>query len=211
MKKIKIISITITTMLISLVGATLTSACQLEEGITVVINEWSGFVYPEIDIENQNITFLVNVTTNNNKTIYHVQDKLMIPLNITDNSGREFFIFPRGLAYKITMSRKIMDVLSEGLLKKYPGADSFLKRWIPVDDTWGVSVVKSLFGERKENISIGVDYHISNNTFTNGEQMTLNIYSMGFIAGQINGIHEDFPILGHKQVTLKIEYAAIES
>ncbi|RLF50268.1 MAG: hypothetical protein DRN24_06825, partial [Thermoplasmata archaeon] len=63
-----------------------------------------------------------------------------------------------------------------------------------------------LGGEKSDNITVNLSYSISNMTFENGENLTMHIWVMGFLPGNVNGVIKGLPIIGHKVVNLNVEY-----
>jgi len=211
MRKIKIISIMVVALFIGVSVATIGEAFVINEGISADIRGFDGSVHPTINLENEtDVTFLVNISTDENDTYYRVEDQLQITINTTDNSGREFLVFPRGIAYAVVFKRPLINVIGEGLMKKnaYPGADSLIKRWFPVFDINAVSVVDAWLGNASNMINISLDYSISEDQYNNSENITMYVYTMGIIPGYING-GEEYKIVASKEVTLHVNYAEI--
>lgn len=205
MNKIKIVSIIIVSMLIGLSATSLISAEKIDEKIDVEVKDWIGVVYPSVSIENQSVTFLVNITTIDNKTKYKVQDDLIIDLNITDNSGRDSFFFPRSLTYCAVLSRKINDVglfPLQGLRNRLFAHTEFFSTVNVVDSTIG--------GGKANNITLTLRYSISEATYNNsGENLTLNLYIMGILPGDTNGVTDLIPIIIKEKVELEVNYAPL--
>lgn len=215
MKKIKIVAMLVAAMFVGLAATTISGAAELEGGIRVYVDGFIGVVTPEKnfteDQENQTVTFLVNVTTtpdgNPDNATYKVEDKLKINLDIIDRDTRESFILPRSLFFGYILARDIENV---PLLPLF-GDHGFFNRLFPVKKLFNsVNIVNStLAGGRINNISIPMNYKINNATFNNGdsfENMTLHLYTMGFLPGNTNGLSEKIPIIAHMKIKLKIEY-----
>jgi len=61
--------------------------------------------------------------------------------------------------------------------------------------------------QKATNFSINLKYRITNETFHNGENLTMYITVMGFLPGNINGIHNgEIPIIDRGIVNLKVTY-----
>jgi hypothetical protein len=208
MNKIKITSIMIVAMFIGMGAA---SMCRAEETLNgemkVEVSGWIGIVFPKIEFDNQSVTFDVEKETVENETFCNVNDTLKINLNITDNSsGGRKFILPRSMFYSIIMYRKPIKPI-EALFPLFP-LSKMLSRIFPVKQLLkSVNVVNSTLGSKKDNnITIPLKYTITNETFNKkGENLSMMVYVMGFLPGDINGI-EGVPIIAHKTITLNISY-----
>lgn len=190
------------------IGMGAASICGAEETLNgemkVEVSGWIGIVSPKIEFGNQNVTFDVEKETVENETFCNVNDTLKINLNITDNrSGGRKFILPRSMFYSIIMYRKPI----EALFPLFP-LSKMLSRIFPVKQLLkSVNVVNStLGGKRDNNITIPLKYTITNETFNKkGEKLSMMVYVMGFLPGDINGI-KGLPIIAHKTITLNISY-----
>lgn len=188
MNRIKLLTITIAALFVSIGATSICGAGTINKGeIRVEVYELLGLVNPTIDInESVSVNFLVNVTEQNNKTINHVTDKLVIPINLKDSLGRSL-VFSRSLAYTIVITRDFRDVIGRRILRKnaYPGADSFFKRLCPVVATGIVPIIDSSLGKDGVNsLNISLNYHIANETRINGEKLTMHIAVMGVLPGR---------------------------
>lgn len=208
MKKIKIISMLIATLFISSAIASISGAEELEGDINAEVKGFLGVVSPGINITNQSVTFLVNVTEppgdpENNS--YKVEDELIIDLKINDTTKREIFLLPRFVYHRIVCARDLSDALA---LPKSIGG--LFERWFPIKVPFGQApVVNTLGGGQKAtNISIKVDYKITNETFHEGENLTMRILVMGMLPWDVNGLSEEGigRIIGHKIVNLEVSY-----
>lgn len=209
--KMKIASVMIATLITSSVVASIAGAATLDGGIDVYIDQFIGLVTPESNFteeqQNQTVTFLVNCSTtpdgNVSNMTYVIEDELIINLNIQDTSGRDSFIFPRSLICPVLLVRDPKDVKLMPIL-------GYFKRLIPVRVLMkSEHVANSLFGEKVDNITIPISYSISNETYNEGngtENMTLHLFTMGFLPGDQNGIDEKLPILEHIKINLEILY-----
>lgn len=205
MNKIKIISMLVTTMFLGLAVSTIGSAVDIQGGIDVSVTGFIGLVTPKINLTddqlNQSVTFMVNVSDGN----YTVEDTLKMPLNINDQSNRTF-ILPRSLVYCILLVREPSNVTIRPIF-------TYLKRLIPFKSLFNrAPVVKSILrGNRSENISVTLKYKITSATYENvTENMTLHIYTMGFLPGDSDGISEKLPIIDHKKINLEVTYEEIK-
>ena len=201
MNKIKLTTLTIAALFLSIPVLSTAEADETLTGtINVEIKEWIGIVYPEINIDNQSVTFEVNISTDGSETTYQVEDTLTIELNITKNTDRENYIFPRSVFYSIIMTRKILDAKLLPII-------GFFKRIFPVREIFkSVNVIKGMLGKEESSINITLNYPISNETFHNGENLTMYIYVMGFLPGDVNGLLKGIPIIDHAKVALNVSY-----
>lgn len=198
MNKVKIISIFIGAIALSVSAASMVGAVDLTGEIDVEVDGWLGVVTPIIGIDNQNLTLdaeLVNDT-------YTIDCNMTINLDIVDNSGRDTFYFSRGVVYSIIIFRKDAEL--------FP-LQGFVNRLVPHIELFkSVHVVDSQFGggNQKQNcINISLNYDLPNNeTFDNGEELTMHIFVMGIFPGDANGIADDLPIIDHKILALNITY-----
>jgi len=215
MKKIKIVATLIVTIFVSLSATSISGAVDLNADINVNVEQFIGLVSPVVNLtredqKNQTIEFLVNVTeplddpVNNS---YIVEDQLKININANDQSGRAAFIpfiLPRLIFYKVIVSRDLSYAIS---LPKYTG--SLIKRLFPINAPFGQkNVVNTLGGSTAaNNISINVYYKLTKDIYLNGENLTLNIFIMGFLPGNVNGIlGGKIPIINHEIINLKVTY-----
>ena len=192
MKKIKILAM----LIVAMFGAvTVAGAYEINDGsIDAEIKEWIGIVYPTINLVNQtNMPILVSRTLNDTNYTNFVNDSLVLPLNITDNTGRESFLLPRTMFYMVLLIRD-----GEPLLPIL----SYFRRLIPVRKFGSVSVVNSTLGPRAANITIPLKYGISNDTFNEGENMTVKVFAMGFLPGAVNGAIEGIPLIAKAEFSL---------
>jgi len=201
MNKIKITSIVVVSLLIGIGAANFAGAVSLTGRVEADVNNWIGVVTPNITLNNQSVTLIVNITTDGENTTYVVEDELFIELNSTDNSGREQFIMPRSIFYSVAVIRNPLDA---GLLP----ISGLFRRILPIlEPLKSRNVADSMIGgEKHDNITIPANYEISNTTFEEGENLTMHIYVMGFIPGEVNGLAENIPIIAHKKITLEVSY-----
>ena len=201
MNKIKITSIMIVAMFIGMGAASICGAKETLNGeMKVEVSEWMGIVSPKIDFGNQSVTFNAEKETVDNETVYNVNDTLKINLNITDNSGRNTYILPRSMFCSVIMYRKPIEA------KLFP-LMGILSRLFPVRQLLkSVNVVNStLGGKRDNNITIPLKYTITNDTFNKGENLSMMVYVMGFLPGDLNGV-KGVPVVAHKTITLTTSY-----
>lgn len=171
----------------------------IEGNVNVEVKEWLGVVYPKIEIENQSITFGTEIITDGEETTYLVNDTLIIPLHVVNESNRTFVI-PRAVFYSVIIKRSLSDA-------KILPIRGFLKRMFPVLSIFkSVNVIKGMLGKEDESINVTLNYKISNTTFENGENLTMIIFVMGFLPGDLNGLSEKIPFIAKKQVTLNVSY-----
>ena len=110
MNKIKIVTVMIATLFVSTAVASVAGAVELEGEISVEMIQFIGLVCPTIDIGNQTgLAFNVekfegNASANETDT-YRVVDTLKIKVNVTDNTGRDIFFFPRSLVTSVWIVR----------------------------------------------------------------------------------------------------------
>jgi len=212
MNKTKITSIMIVSLLVGLGTLAICGAEELDGNIVLNIEQWQGNVHPNLSFENQSVTFKVNISEKNNNTVYRVEDELKISLNVTDNSGREIILLPRGIFYRIVATRSILDVIKEGLgflSNPYPGADKFLKRWRPISSINFVRIKSTVFNPKAaDNITLELDYSISNETYLSGENLTMSIAVMGYRPGDINGLSDEGigRIIDQVKINLEVFY-----
>ena len=204
MNKIKIASIVVVGLLIGIGAANYAGATTLTGRVEADIENWVGVVTPDITVENQSVTLVVNVTEDGENSSYIVEDELFIELNSTDNSGRETFILPRSVFYSAVATRNVFDA---GILPIM----SILDRVLPIRELLkSRNVVDSMLGgDKHNNITIPANYEISNTTFEEGENLTLHLFVMGFMPGETNGLSDTIPVLAHKVITLEITYAEL--
>jgi len=204
MNKIKIASIVVVGLLIGIGVANYAGATTLTGQVEADIENWVGVVTPDITVENQSVTLVVNVTEDGENSSYIVEDELFIELNSTDNSGRETFILPRSVFYSAVATRNVFDA---GILPIM----SILDRVLPIRELLkSRNVVDSMLGgDKHNNITIPANYEISNTTFEEGENLTLHLFVMGFMPGETNGLSDTIPVLAHKVITLEITYAEL--
>jgi hypothetical protein len=204
----KTISILITMMLVSVTIASIGRAVELDGNIEVEVTGPSGAVNADLNITiNQSVTIGVDIETDGENSTYSVNDTLIINLDAIDNSGRASFVLPRSLLYNYAIHRHFLDVKMIPIL-------SWLGRLCPALKLYGaVNVADSLLGGKKgNNISIKLDYEISNTTYLNGENLTLNLFVMGFIPGGITGSSDGaIPIplpgyMGREVINLEVDY-----
>lgn len=188
-------------MLLSLgIVTTAEADATLSGNIDVNVKEWIGVVYPQINLENQSVTFEVETITEGDETAYYVNDTLIINLDITNESNRTF-IFPRALFYSIIMKRSLANI-------KILPLRGLFKRIFPVFKPFGTeNVVDSILGKNMTgSINLSINYEIDEETFNNGEELTLTLYTMGFLPGDLDGLSEKVPFIAKKQITLEVNY-----
>jgi hypothetical protein len=200
MNKIKITSIMIVAMFIGMGATSICGAKEILNGeIKVEVKEWIGLVYPTINLVNKtNMPILVTRTLNDTNYTNVVNDSLVIKLNIIDNSGRKLFLIPRTMVYMVFLVRKG---------EKLSPIGSYFGRLIPKRAFGSVSVVNSTLGPRATNITIPLNYRISNDTFNAGENITVKVLAMGFLPGTVDGVIAGFPLIVKAEFSLiNIDY-----
>lgn len=204
MDKMKITAVMIVSMLIAMGLASISTAEELDGEIKATVKDYIGVVYPELLIDNSSITLKVNITDEGGNSTYMVEDVLSIPLNVTNETGRENFIFPRSIFCSVIIRRSIMDVK---ILPMLP-ISNLLKRLFPVfKPLQTVNVLGGTLGAADDMFNITMNYPISNTTFEEGkENLTMTIIAMGFLPGEVNGVAESIPIIAHKTITLEVNY-----
>lgn len=208
MNKIKIISMLVIAMFLSLAFSTTGTAVDLQGGIDVSVTGFVGLVTPRINLTeeqlNQSVTFMVNITLdpeNPANNTYLVEDVLKINLNINDETNRTSFILPRSVVYGILLIRDKSKIALRPIF-------GFLRRLIPVRELFQrVKVVDSLLGKKVDNMTIPIEYNIDSATYENvTENTTLHIFTMGFLPGDADGISGKLPIIDHKKINLQVTY-----
>ena len=205
MSKLKLMSAFTAALLLLIIGASVGGAeVELEGNIAVEIDGFSGIVVPKLNMTNQSPTFNVEVEKYEDEDSYFVNDTLIINLDIDDNTGRDIiYLLPRSVYYGVIFNRPFSEAK---LLKTHPWEDGIIGRLLPVRAFGGVPVVDSILGEKNTSIKIDMKYSIRNETYNaGGETLTMYVFYMGFIPGDINGI-EGLPIIGHDKITLDICY-----
>jgi len=203
MNKMKITAVMIVSMLIGMGLASISTAEELDGEIKATVEDYIGVVYPELLIDNSSITLKVNVTDDEGNLTYMVEDVLSIPLNVTNETGRENFIFPRSIFCSVVVRRSILDAK---ILPMLP-ISNLLKRLFPVlKPLQTVNVLGGTLGAADDMFNITMSYPISNTTFEEGENLTMTLIAMGFLPGEVNGVAESIPIIAHKTITLEITY-----
>jgi len=207
MNKMKLISMLVIAMFLSLTFSTVGTAADLQGNIAVSITGFIGLVTPRVNLTeeqmNQSATFMVNVTLdpeNPENSTYIVEDELKISLDITNEANRSF-ILPRSVVYNILVVRDKSKVESRPIF-------GYLRRLIPVRALFKTAkVVDSLLGKKVDNITVPMKFSISSSTYENlTENMTLHIYTMGFLPGDSDGVSQKLPILDHKKINLQVTY-----
>jgi len=208
MKKIKIVAMLIATMFVSIAATSISGAEELNANIKVDVDQFVGIVFPVVNAttdeqKNQTLEFLVNVTEpvgEPENYTYVVEDELKVNLDILDNTGRNMFLLPRLVFYRIVVYRDYKEAFDQ------PGR--LLKKLFPIKvPLSSASVVNTLSGPAADNITIGVSYPISNETYHSGENLTMCISVMGFIPGNVNGLIEgQIPIIDRKTINLEVLY-----
>ncbi len=207
MKKIKISTIMITIMLISISAVSISGEGVLEGNIEVETTEYLGIVKPKMNLsENQSISLDVSYVKDDNSTNatgrYMVNDTLMISLNITDNCGRNIFLVQRSIIVGVIISRKFADITLSPILP----ITGLFRRFFPVISIVPATVIPGLLNRQRDNyVNITMNYEIDNSTLSDGENLTMNIFIVGFLPGDVNGF-DILPIVDYKQINLAVEY-----
>lgn len=212
MNKMKLISTLVMAMFLSLTCSTVGATIYLQGNIDVSITGFIGVVAPKINITeaqvNQSVKFMVNVTEypeDPENNTYNVTDELRINLTIADATNRASFLLPRSIVYSFLLVRDKSKIESRPIF-------GYLKRLIPVKELFKrVKVVDSLLGKKGSNITVPLEFSISASTYENlTENMTLHIYTMGFLPGDADGISGKIPIIDHRIINLKVTYEKLE-
>jgi hypothetical protein len=202
MKKVKITAVIIVSMLLGLGLSAISTAEELDGEIKATVQEYVGIVYPELCIDNTSVTFKVNITEEEGNLTYMVEDVLQIPLNVTNETGRENFVFPRSIFCSVIMRRPLL-----GNIMPMLPISNMIKRLFPVfKPLQTVNVLGGTLGAADDMLNITISYPISNVTFEEGENLTMTIVAMGFLPGEVNGVGEKLPIVDHKTITLEVTY-----
>ncbi len=211
MKRKNIFSVLMVTLFLGAALLPLSGAVELNADINVQVSSFIGLVSPRINVtsdeqKNQSLELLVNVTEpvgdpDNNS--YIVEDKIVINLNINDESGRDIglFVLPRLVFYRVVVARDIKTAF------KLPG--SFLNNWMPIKAPFSsVGVVDTISGGKAENITIPAHYRLTNDSYyAGGENFTMYITVMGFLPGNVNGFLDGkIPIIDREIVNLEVTY-----
>lgn len=202
MKKVKIISIMIVTLLISIGAVSVSGTNTLDGHIDVEVTQFfMGLVHPRINLANESdIAFIAEPVTQNNLSFFRVNDSITIDLDVTDNSGKDEYMFSRSVFYSAIIVRKpVINMKVGGYFKRMFPAFELLKPAKVVSSTLG--------GNRTTEIVIPINYTIAKETIE-PEEMTLHFVTFGMLPGDINGI-EGLHVISYKKVTLNVDYVAI--
>jgi len=197
----KIMSILIVSLFLSLGVTSVVTGNEVMDGaIDVEVREWSwNLVAPTINLEeNQSLTLNVEVETEDDTTTYFVNDTIQINLNVNREEGSErTLIFPRGLLYSVIVTRKV--AISEW----FKGVKIF-----PIRQLLGAAtVVKGvLSGNATDSINITAQYTINEDRYNNGENLTMHLFVMGMIPGDIDGLSDKIPIVDYKKINIDVNY-----
>ena len=87
-------------------GTVTTNGQVLDGEIEIEVVDSIGVVYPDVNLESENeFDFVAEFIEEENESYWEVNETISINLNITDNSGRENFLFPRTLIYSAVLVR----------------------------------------------------------------------------------------------------------
>jgi len=199
MNKIKILSLSIGAIILSISAVSMVGAVELTGSIKVEIVESFGLVKPRIQLdENQTgITLATEFYERTNYTM--VNDTLSIKIDVTDNSRRETFLIPRFVFASVVIIRKEAPIFPLlGLMGNGPG---YLTRLIPVKQFLVKSEISDSEGEHCINVTM--NYWIGNKTnYIKSENLTMHLFTVGFFPGDVNGL-ENIHFVDHKVVNLK--------
>jgi hypothetical protein len=200
MGKLKLMAIIVAGLFIGISAA---SAGEMNGEIHTTIDKWVGIVAPQIDMDNQSVTLNVDIEGEGENLTYRVNDTLKINLNNTlSESARESYVLPRSIFYGVFMYRQLTD-----LFPLFDGTGrGLLTRILPVFQVGGAQVSEAMIGEEVDNITINCNYVIRNTTFEEGENLTMAIFAVGMLPGEVNGIHDDLPIVQKKIFTVEVDY-----
>lgn len=214
--KMKIAAILIGALFIGLASSPIIGAEEqvLEADITVTVNSFIGLVSPVINVEtdaqkNDTVEFKVDINetdANPDNHTYYVNDTLIINLDIVDNSGREAFLLPRLMFYRVVALRDF-DTRTNGV-------GGFLAQLMPFKAPFGQATVVNTVGgsTAANNITIDVNYEITKETYNESEgyeSMELRVFVMGFLPGNVNGLgflDGQIPIVDFKTINLEVQY-----
>lgn len=175
MNKMKVISVLIISMLISVTAASITGAEELEGNIEVEITpDFLALVQPKINLtENQSVTFKVENKGNQS----FVNDTLTINLSrIGNESEKETFFIQRAVFVGVVLARKFADI------KIMPIA-GFFQRLFPVKQVASATLIPGKLGNETvaSCVNISINYEIDNTTAS--ENLTMHIIAIGFLPG----------------------------
>ncbi len=213
MNKTRLLTILVGAIVISISAPAAFGAQTLEGDIDAEVTEFLGLVKPRINVdENQtDLTLSVEVVEGNasanESDQYYVNDTLSINVNVTSGTDRTFLV-PRYAFGSAIIMRNIAEIEIFpifgflGLLGDGPG---LFKRLFPVIATPlsnGMRVDVTSEGAKLMNISL--NYWIDNETTS--ENLTMHLYTIGFLPGNVNGIIDGIPIIDHKVINLEVAY-----
>jgi hypothetical protein len=167
MKKIKITSMFVISILvgISITAGISVSAGEIQSGrIHVTINnDVYGSTSPDFDLPDEtNVTFSTTQVAGSSGDYYKVDDNLTIPLDVTCLKDKVY----------------VRKMLRGGIVIAYRNL-----RDIPIVGTFSAVVQKGeLIGNNlnvSENVSIKVDYELTEEQFNSGESMTMYLIACG--------------------------------
>jgi len=199
MNKIKILSLSIGAIILSVSAVSMVGAVELTGSIEAEIVESFGLVKPRIQLDEKQtgITLATEFDESTNYTM--VNDTLCIKIDVTDNSRRETFLIPRFVFASIVIIRKEAPIFPLlGLLGDGPG---YLARLIPVKQFLEKSEISDSEGEHCINVTM--NYWIGNETnYIESENLTMHLFIVGFFPGDVKEI-EKIHFVDHKVINLK--------
>ena len=199
MNKIKITSMLIGAIILSVSAVSMVGAVELTGSIEAEIVESFGLVKPRIQLD-ENQTGITLATEFDEATNYTmVNDTLSIKIGITDNSRRETFLIPRFVFASVVIIRKEAPIFPLfGFMGKGPG---YLARLFPVKQLLEKSDISDPEGEHCINVTM--NYWIGNETnYIESENLTMHLFTVGFFPGDVTGV-DDIHFVDHKVINLK--------
>lgn len=161
MKNYRIVCILLATIILG--SGTAACAGEIEEGsIEVLINDnFYGSVSPTINLENTNIKLKAYEIVKSGKSSYEVQDTITIPLSIIVN--KEKCYINKMITGRIKLHAGITDVRENQQFKANVAKGKLIGKNVCVS----------------KNLSIPVNYPISEEAFNNGEELVMRTLVMG--------------------------------
>jgi len=196
MKEMKLISIMIVTVLIGAGLSSISVAQPLGGQIDVEVSNFIGIVSPVLNLDNEStVDFSAEFVEEGNNSYYKINDSLEINLDVTNNMGRDNLIFSRSLFYAAVLIRTPKITFTGG----------FFKRMLPVLKFGVKPIMDSMLVQNSTPvIKLPVNYTLGADSIGT-EEMTLHLFTMGMIPGDVNGI-EGLKIVDYQKVSLTVDY-----
>lgn len=200
MRKIKFISIMIVSILLGAGITSIATAQELDGEIEVDIKQTLGIVSPVINLENETtIELEAELIEEENSSYYRVNDSIEINLNVTNDMENENPIFSRSVFYSAILIRKPVKIMPFG---------GIFGRILPIFKVGIVPVIDSMLGKNASaQIELPLNYTIMGDTLAD-EDMTLHLFTMGMLPGDVNGIN-GLKVVDYHKVTITANYTAI--